>query len=397
MKKIAGLIILSTLLLWIPASCGSAKKAEKSIAKGDYDSAFELAVQKLTEDKYKKSNQDLIPSLKTAYDKSRERDIKLIKQLKKQNNSLENLKKIYKLYSNLDIRQDDIKSLLPLQYEGKEVSFTFDDYEDEIKQSKNAYSALLYSTATKLMKGSKTDARQAHKLLEQLEYVNPGYRNDVSELIEQAKIKGSTLVYTKVVNRISQNTTDEQIQELTRISSVDLNDPWVIYHHSPQSGIDYDYEITYLLEQLTMSPEQLNSETVQQEKQIKDGWEYVYDENGNVMKDENGNDIKKDKIITVKATVKLFQQLKTAQISGKFSIKNLHTQSLANEQAITSEAKFENVFGVYQGDPRAIDQKYHQALQNKEQPFPPDEEFVKYALADFRIKCLNILNAQNFD
>jgi len=50
----------------------------------------------------------------------------------------------------------------------------------------------------------------------------------------------------------------------------------------------------------------------------------------------------------------------------------------------------------YRGDQRAIEEKYYQALQNKEAAFPPDAEFVKYALAEFRLKMIQLLDQQDF-
>ncbi len=393
MKSFIPYILLLSVFTVI-TSCSSVKKANKSMEKGDYDAAFNLAVQKLSEDKFKKSNQELIPTLQTAFNKARERDLKKIKRLRKQEKSIENLKQIYALYTDLDIRQDDVNSLLPLTYNGRDVVFDLKDYSKEIEQSKTEYSDKLFSEANRLMKGSKKQARQAYQYYNDLDFVNPGYIGNLGQLIDQAKIKGSTLVLIKVENHIPKVVNKDDITELTRISESNMSNEWVIYHNKPQSGMKYDYEVTYELDHYNITPEQLNSETVQQEKQISDGWEYVYDENGNVLKDENGNDVKKEKIITVHATVKLFQQLRIAQIDGKLKIKNLHTNALKLQQPIQSEAKFENVFGVYEGDPRAIDTKYHKVLQNKELLFPKEADFVKYASADFRIKCLGTLDTQ---
>jgi len=382
-------------LLFLLSACSASKKAAKSIASGDYDKAFDIAILKLNKDKYKKSNQKLIPSLKIAFEKANERDLKQIGILRKVHN-LSNLRRIYALYSGIDVRQDDVIALLPLSFENKEIKFKITDYSKKIKTSLNTYSEELFSVAKQQLAGSKFDARDAYDNFNDLEFVNPSYEPNIVDFIQEAKMKGSSLVILKVNNHISTQTTPDLIDELTRISESNMNDEWVIYHNSKESGINYDYEVLINLDQVHISPEQVNSETIPQKATIKDGWEYVYDTNGNVAKDSLGNDIKRDKIISVSAEIKMFTQLKTARIDGKLVVKNLGSHAILNDIPMFGEAKFENNFALYHGDQRAIEKKYYKALQSKEAPFPNDSDFVKYSVAEFRIKMLKVLNEQDF-
>jgi hypothetical protein len=169
-----------------------------------------------------------------------------------------------------------------------------------------------------------------------------------------------------------------------------------MYHNKKDYSTVYDYEVVVKLDQSQITPEQVNTETVPQQARVKDGWEYVYDTKGNVMKDSLGNDIKRDKIITVQAEVKLFQQLKTGRVDGGVAIKNVKTNTQMSTAPIFGEAKFENVYAQYRGDQRAIEQKYYEALKKKEAPYPADDEFIKYALADYKQKLLQLLNQQQF-
>ncbi len=387
--------VVAVTLLIIVGACSSVKKAEKSIESGDYDNAFDIAFSELTEDKYKKSNQKLIPTLKEAYEKANKRDAQKIKEFEKLNNPTY-LKQIYSLYVAMDVRQDEVLMLQPLYYNDKEVTFKTDNYDQDIEKARKDYSAYLFNTGTQQLAGSKLDARNAHKTFNELEFVNPSYISNLGDLIRQAKIKGSSLVLLKLVNNIQEYTTQEQLDELFRISESNMNNQWVVYHQKKEYNISYDYDVTLKLDQALISPEQVNTEIVQQQASVRDGWEYVYDGNGNVVKDSLGNDIKRDKIITVQAEVKLFQQLKTSKVDGTVSITNLKTNSLMSNTPLFGEAKFENVFALFQGDQRAIEEKYYQALQNKEVPYPEDTEFIKYALAEFRIKLLQLLDEQTF-
>jgi len=382
-------------LLILLSSCSSAKKAEKSNASGDYDTAFNIAITKLNKDKYKKSNQKVIPALKTAFTKANQRDQEKIKQLKKVEH-LDNLKQVYALYVEMDVRQDEVLALLPLSYENKEVHFKTKDYAKNIKSSLDKYSKSLYTTASTKLAGSKIDARSAYEYFNDLEFVNPNYVSNLSDLIVQAKKKGSSIVLIKLNNKIAQQTTQEQLDELIRISESNMSNKWVMYHKTRENNTIYDYEAVISLDKMLVTPEQVNSKTYPQQARVKDGWEYIYDSNGNIAKDSLGNNLKRAKIITVKAEVKLFQQVKSGKVDGSISIKNLKTNTLMSNTALFGEAKLENVFGKFRGDQRAIEQKYHKALQNKEAKFPADQEFVKYSLADFRNKMLQVLDQQAF-
>lgn len=391
MKKYS--FILSVLLLL--NACGSAKKAEKNVEDGNYKEAFSIAFSELSKDKNKKSNQKLIPIIEEAYTKANKLDEHNIKLWEKENNSA-NLKKIYATYVAMDIRQDDVISLQPLYYNNKEVLFDTKDYSGAIATSLDKYSSYLFSTGTQQLAGSKLDARKAYQTFNDLEYVNPNYTSNLSSLISQAKLKGSSLVLIELENRIQQPIAEDDLDEFMRISESNMQNQWVMYHLQKDANTQYDYQVSIGLDKLQMTPEQVNSEVIPQQARITDGWEYVYDGNGNVAKDSLGNDIKRDKIITVQAEVRMFQQAKAGKIDGGIAIKNLRTNTQMNSTPLFGEAKFENVFAQYRGDQRAIEEKYVQALQNKEVPFPPDAQFIKYALADFKQKMLQLLDRQQF-
>jgi len=385
--------ILSLVLLL--SACGSAKKAEKSVEDGNYHKAFSIAFAELSKDKHKKSNQKLIPIIQEAYTKANKLDVHTIKVLEKQNNAA-NLKKIYATYVAMDIRQDDVISLQPLYYNDKEVLFDTKDYSNNIAKSLDNYSSYLFSTGTQQLAGTKLDARKAYQTFNDLEYVNPNYTTNLSSLISQAKLKGSSLVLIELENRAQQPIAEEDLDEFMRISESNMQNQWVLYHLQKDTNTQYDYQVSVGLNQVQMTPEQMNSEVIPQQARITDGWEYVYDGNGNVAKDSLGNDIKRDKIITVQAEVRMFQQAKAGKIDGGVAIKNVRANTQMSSTPLFGEAKFENIFAQYRGDQRAIEEQYVQALQNKEVPFPPDADFIKYALADFKQKMLQLLDQQQF-
>jgi hypothetical protein len=383
--------LIFSFVLFVIGACSASKKAEKSLESGNYDQAFDIGFTELSKDK---SDEKLIRAFKQAYDKANERDLRQIEELIKTNNA-ENLKKIYALYEKIDARQYQVISLKPLYIGGNEVDLKVTDYSNEIATAKANYSKFLYDAANaKMNTGNKLDAREAYKLYSDLEFVNPGYVSNLPDLVAKAKMKGSSIILLKLDNKIVNQTTDEDVKELTRISESNMNNPWLVFHDKKDKNVTYDHEISILLNKFSVTPQQVNSQVVPQQARVKDGWEYIYDAKGNVMKDSLGNDMKRDKIITVQAEINIFQQVKSGAVEGNLTVKNLKTNSQTATTPVVGEAKFENQYALYRGDQRAIEQKYYEVLQKKEVPFPPDNEFVKYSLSDFKAKMMDFINQQ---
>ena len=171
--------------LFTVVSCGT-QKTYSHLQSGNNVEAFNNAILQLSKDKSKKSKQKQIPLLKEAFTKAAASNLAEIKSLQKIKTP-ENLKKIYGNYLNLDLRQDEVKILQPLYYEGNEVEFPFENYTQKIAIAKRNYSEILYSTSQKLMKGNTLDARKAYSFLNDLLYVNASYNTNIKDLIQKAK------------------------------------------------------------------------------------------------------------------------------------------------------------------------------------------------------------------
>jgi len=382
----------SLLIGIILISCGGVQKTTDHLQSGNYTGAFNTAVAQLSKDKTKKSNQKQIPLLKEAYIKAAASDLAEIKSLQK-NKSPENLKKVYGNYLNLDIRQDEVRVLQPLYYEGAEVDFVFDDYTKDIAAAKRNYSESLYSTAQKLMKGNTLDAREAHKYLNDLQYVNPSYKVGLSALIQKAKNKGSSFVLVNLKNDIKAISNDS-INHINKINASNFDNQWVIYHDKKDRKVKYNYQVDISLDKLTFEPEKTLEETVRQEGKVQDGWQYKLDGNGNVMKDDKGNDIKTPKYKVVAAEVMLYQQNKASKIDGIITIKDLIKKTTVTTKPEFGEAKFQHTYAKYRGDQRAIEQKYFEALKSKAVIYPKDYEFIKYTISNFKQKVDALLSQQ---
>ncbi len=389
MKNLLLSIIVLTLF-----SCGGTQKTTSHLQTGNYVDAFNNSVAKLNKDKTKKSSQKHIPLLKEAYTKAADSDKQQIKTLQK-DDTPESLKKVYGKYLNLDIRQDEIRAIQPLYYEGNEVTFKFDDYTTAIKTSKNNYSASLYNNAIEKLKGDHLAARKAYKHLEDLIYTNPDYKTNLNDLLQKAKNKGSSFVYVTLKNNVK-NISRDSIKDFAAINSANFNNQWVIYHHKKDRKIKYDYQVDIAFNKLSFVPEKTEQQTVPQEAKVQDGWKYQLDTNGNVMKDDKGNDLKVAKYKIIKAEVALYQQNKSSKLDGTITIKDLKKRTTLSTNPEFGEAKFQHTYGKYRGDQRAIEQKYHEALKAKAVPYPKDHEFVKYTVSNFKQKVTALLSQQQF-
>lgn len=140
------LIFLMITITFI--GCGGVKKTQEAINSGNYDAAIENAVKNLRSNKSKKSNQPYVFLLQEAYEKATKRDLEKIKFLKKDENPA-NLESIYTIYTNLDFRQELVKPLLPLPIidKGKNAKFEFNDYSNDLINSKAKLSNYLYENA----------------------------------------------------------------------------------------------------------------------------------------------------------------------------------------------------------------------------------------------------------
>jgi len=393
MKKLTLLL----LIVFLTTSCGGTKKTENAITSGNYDQAFDIAVQKLTKDKNKNVKQ--IPFLKEAYDKAVTRDLAEIRRLKSQNNPA-NLELIYKKYMSLDVRQDEIILLQPLNFEGKEVTFKTKDYSKNISTSKKNYSDQMYNTTLPLMNNSKENARKAFKILEEIQVINPNYRSDLSSQIVNAKKRGSDYVYIVLHNNVKSQLQDSTslsiLNNFSKIRTGDFSNKWVVVHDKKDNSISYNYQADIFLDKITAIPEKTNTQEVNQEKEVQTGWNYKVDSNGNRVKDKDGNDIKNPKMGKINAKVIIYQQIKSTVLDGKVTMKNLRTGANVGTTPLNGEAKLENVYGTYTGDPKAIDQKYHDALNKKRAAFPKDDAFNKFALQTFKQKIEQLLSQYKY-
>ncbi|WP_303317882.1 hypothetical protein Q4Q34_18395 [Flavivirga abyssicola] len=388
MKK----LLLFTISLFVLMSCGGKKQVEAAVNSGNYDQAITTALNKLRTNKNKKRKFDYVLMLQDAYHKAAERDLNSIEHLKKDKNP-ELYREIYELYMDLNARQEAIKPILPLNINGRNVSFNFSDYSNDIVQSRETVSNYLYEKGLDLLElEDKAQIREAYNVLNYVESINPNYEL-TRDLMKEAHERGTAYVSVTIENSTNQIIPQRLEEDLLNFDTYGLNQFWTVYHAQPNKEIAYDYAMQLHLKQINISPEHIKEREYIREKEIVDGWKYELDSKGNVVKDSLGNDIKIDKIVKVKARYNEFTQIKSTQVIADVLYLDIKTKQLLDTFTIDSEFIFENLFARIRGDKRALNSEDRRILNNRRVPFPSNEQMVYDTGEDLKLKLKNIISS----
>ncbi len=394
MKK----LLLSLLILVMLVSCNSVKKTQKALNTGNYDQAITIALNKLRTNKERKGRQPYILMLEEAYAKVVDRDLNTISYLKKEGNPA-NLERTYNTYLSLRDRQEKIKPLLPLYHaeQGRNADFKIENYDQDIINTKDKLSNYLYDNAKRRMVSAtkKTDYRQIYDDLVYLDKITPNYK-DSRAIIEDAHIKGTDFVNVTMKNKTDVIIPKRLEADLLNFGTYGLDDLWTVYHSKPQSAIQYDYAMEVTLREINISPERIKERQLEREKQVKDGWEYLLDENDEIVIDEEGNKVKVDKMVTVVCEYYEFTQFKAANVVGNVQYKNLRTKQLLESFPIASEYVFEHIYANYNGDKRALDDDLVRFLGLQAVQFPSNEQMVYDSGENLKNKLKNIITRYRF-
>jgi len=393
MQKITFLFSILFLAL---SSCG-VKTTQSLLSDGNYDGAIDRAVEGLRTKKDSKGKQDYVYLLEEAFAKAKDRDLRNLDLMIKEANPV-NSERIYNTYLQLNNRQEKIRPLLPLPLlkQGKNASFLFDNYSDQIVSSKNALSKYLYENASALLKSNnKLDFRKAYDDFFYLESINPGYKN-VKKLMEDAQFKG-----TDFVDVYAKNETNMVIPKLLQDDLLDfktygLNDKWTVYHSLRQKNVTYDYSLIINFRQIIISPEQIKEKEFIKERQVKDGVKTLLDSRGKPVKDSLGKEIKVDNYKLLRANIYEFRQFKSCQVTAKVDYVDVRTNQLLQTFPLTSEFIFENIYSTYKGNRNACEDNYLTYFDKRAVPFPNNEQMVYDAGEDLKARLKDIIVRNKF-
>lgn len=358
--------------------------AQRQLQKGRYDDAIRISVRKL---KKKPNSAKHLRILEQAFTKANQRDNEKIEYFKKEGTP-DIWDEVFNIYSNMKRRQTLVKGL---SFVPPRISFV--DYDNEIIQAKQKAAEYFYAHGSSLLE--KSDRQNARLAYYDFQKVKKYYQDfkDVDEKIKKAESLGTNHVIFKMENKANVILPKRFAEELFKISLNDLNRQWLTYHTQEQNDFYYDYTVLVNVKMIDVSPEQVKEVHYSETADVKDGWQYVLDSKGNVMKDTAGNDLKTDKIVKVTCNIIETQQRKSARIAGTIDYINNRTGQLIKTDPITADAVFENYAALAVGDQRALKKETKAKIGKTPVPFPPDPDMLIQAGVTLKDMVKNILYA----
>lgn len=367
MKRIVPFFFILTLLF---SGCGSSKK---QLQKGNYDAAIQKAVKQLRKDPTDIKQIDILDQ---AYKVSNDQDNERVRFLKMEGKP-NNWDEIYIVYRALNDRQALVKTVTPLNKNGRSIDFAYVDYMPEMVNAKRKAADFYFSHGTELMKGNiKESYRQAFaEFLRAKEYV--GDYEGIDAKIQQAKLMGMSRVFVSVQNNSVIKFPKEFEDDLLALDFPRLNSEWVEYYTSDlNANNQYDYYVNVNIRNIVVSPDQSVQRDSVIKREIEDGFSYVLDKKGNVMRDSLGNDIKQKKYKSVQCALVETIQTKVCRIDGDVEVIEMNPNKTLKKDPITAQSNFENISSRALGDVQALNAKQLARTKSAIVPFPSDIDMI---------------------
>ncbi len=367
MKRI---VSFSLILLLILSSCGSSKK---QLEKGNYPMALDKAVKQLRRDR---DDSKQIAILDRSYKILNDQDNERIRYLKMEDRP-ENWDEIYQLNKAMSDRQAYVRTVLPLELNGRTIDYPYVDYMPEMVAAKRKSADFYYAHGNELMQTKlKENYRQAYyEFVRAKEYV--GNYEGIDTKIDDARYLGMSRVLLTLSNRSVIKFDQEFEEDLLSVDLPSLNSEWVEYHtYNPGGDTRFDYFVNVNIRNIIVSPDQTMQKDTVVKKDVEDGFTYKLDARGNVMKDTLGNDIKSIRYKTLQCALIETIQTKTCHISGDIEIIQGNPEKVLKKDPLGAESGFEWISARALGDIQALSQAQIEKTKTKAVAFPPDMEMI---------------------
>jgi len=373
------------VLLSICFSCSPVKKINENVISGEYDKAISKTIDQLKRTKNKKKKDQYKLILKDVFSKSVIKSQNKISSLKKDKNP-EFYYEIYLEYQKLIDRQNKLMNI-----SSNNLKFNFKNYDnDHIEfryKTSNYYMELSKSL---ISKDDRLDYRNAYEYLIIIESINPNYL-ETRTLINLCLLRGKDHILLNVLNESNSVIYKELQKDILNINGYDLNSKWKSFHTAKDNYLGKtDFYIDLAFKAFIISPERILEKENTKKKNIKDGYTYQLDNNGNVMSDSLGNDIKIDKIVEISGKTKEYSQSKSAKVIAEVRYYD-NKNNLIEKFPLESEFWFRNIFLEFTGDKRVLNKKDKRLLKGGFLPFPPDDILLFNNSENIKQKLKNII------
>jgi hypothetical protein len=231
----------------------------------------------------------------------------------------------------------------------------------------------------------KDSYRQAYdEFVRAKEYI--GDYEGIDTKIRDSKELGMSRVFVSIQNNSMIKFPQEFEQDLLALDLPALNSEWVEYHtQNLNKDTKYDFYVDVIIKNIAVSPDQTLQKDTVVKKEVEDGYSYMLDKKGNVMKDTLGNDIKMKKYKTLQCALVESYQRKACRIDGDISVIQTNPDKVLKKDPIFAQSNFEFVSSRALGDLQALNAQQLEKTKTSPVPFPTDIDMV--------IRCTEPLKA----
>lgn len=211
--------------------------------------------------------------------------------------------------------------------------------------------------------------------------------------MKQAKELGTSDVIFTVSNNSNTTLSNDVVNSLRDIKVADAYGSWYLIHSSvPDSEIEYTLKL--IIKNIQSLPEKVTTNHYDESKEIVDGYEFLYDDKGNIVKDSLGEPVKVPDYKIVTATVHETWQEKIGSISGELQYIDRNGK-IIRTIAVKSEGVFQNYYATASGYYDALTTQSKSKIGGKPLPFPTDNQILIDAIHQLNYNVNNVMDDYN--
>lgn len=372
---------LFTLLFISSSLFVACSSPQKLVEKKKYDKAIQVLVKRFSKGGEKKTED--VKTLETAFNEATAKDLKMVKYLKDEQRD-ENWERIANYYEKIKTRQKSIQTISPLvANDGYKANFEFVDVDADAERSKEKTAEVKYKEGKKLFdeameKDDRFIARKAYAKFLEMENFKADYQ-DGQHLKVTAKELGFTNVLLEWANN-SGKTINYDLGVMLYDHDAFKDEEWTRYTGDANNGWNYHYKLRTTVDVINISADREKGTSYTDKKEIKQGVEYLKDEDGKLLTDANGDPLTKPKMVEKTCTIDKTTQGKVADLTGSVLLFDTKTNEQLHTAPITSQHIFQHEYAVMKtGDSRAASEATALLLKNEAAPFPTETEMVDAA------------------
>ena len=196
-----------------------------------------------------------------------------------------------------------------------------------------------------------------------------------------------------LTNQSSGNYNYDVQQAINRFKVYEDNGNWFrLYNaYDPKEA---DFTVELVVRTIEAYPDKVTTNRYEETKEIQDGFEFLYDAQGHIVKDSLGNPIKVPDYKTVSVFVTETWQEKIATMSGEILYKDANGRVMRSIP-VRSDAVFQNYYATATGYYEALSAQSKQKIGGQPIPFPSENTLLLDAVKQMECNVNDVLEDYN--